>query len=176
MKIRVVRCFEPTRWYSNLIGQVFEVERCNETEFFTYAYKAPYGCYNFFDYRDVEELFINESVDVVYFKDVCNGCTRIETLGLLKDSKLYSTSNAKERLLNKMKESTMKAEEEKAEFNYPCLKESYDSDGLIVLFNSCKEGMVVKNNIFYNIGFYSKSWSEEDFKFYRGALKLSNGE
>ena len=56
MIIQVVRCLDPQRWYSKLIGQIFEVERCAESEYFIYRYAVSQGLYNFFDYRDIEEV------------------------------------------------------------------------------------------------------------------------
>lgn len=58
-------------------------------------------------------------------------------------------------------------------FDFPRLMKNLDGT-LVVLFSKENTGMVVKNNIHTDIGFYSNTWHMKDFKDYDGSLTLQN--
>lgn len=61
-------------------------------------------------------------------------------------------------------------------YSYPCLKESMDYPGRVVLFTAPKEGIVVSEweGGVHKIGRESKLWSESVFKLFEGSIVLSN--
>jgi hypothetical protein len=48
--------------------------------------------------------------------------------------------------------------------------------GNVVLFTGYSTGMVIKNTIDYQVGWYSQQWNMDDFTDFNGTLTLSNGE
>lgn len=76
-----------------------------------------------------------------------------------------------------MKSKIVEKEKEKKS-KYPCLKESFESEGgrMVVLFDRPKQGMVVYSTWSCGnpVGNYSWFWDESKFQLFEGKIELSN--